>query len=279
MDKQFLEYLSFAKTLAGEAGKIMLRYFNADDIGTVRKDDATPLTIADTAINDMVIERVNAAYPEHGVLGEEASTDTHKQYLWVCDPIDGTFPFSHGAPISTFSLALCKDGVQQVAVLYDPYMDRMVTAIKGQGAWLNDMPFKLEEQYDDIGHQGLNIEVWTGSSSSLFAKSDLRVKLHQALEQENYLQLYYCSVAYSGILVATGKLTGLTISGGSAWDVAALDLIIREAGGVVSDCFGSFDQQDFSRPQTKGIIAARNEAEYNDFAAKIVPVYTSAERR
>ena len=82
---------------------------------------------------------------------------------------------------------------------------------------------------------------------------------------------------YSAVFFAGGH--------GTMWDFADSPAVqkatreIWEAGGVVSDCFGSFDQQDFSRPQTKGIIAARNEAEYNDFAAKIVPVYTAAERR
>ena len=110
--------LDFAKALALEAGEIMRKYFRSDRLGTVQKDDLTPLTVADTAINDLVIERVQHEFPEHGVLGEEASYEPNRQWIWVVDPIDGTSPYSCGIPISTFSLALVnkKDGQPYVSV-------------------------------------------------------------------------------------------------------------------------------------------------------------------
>lgn len=278
MDKQ-QEYLDFAKNLADAAGKIMLQYFNTKDIGTIAKEDSTPLTVADTAINELVIDTVKKTYPDHGVLGEEDSFATEQEYLWVCDPIDGTFPYSHGIPNSTFSLALCKKGVPQIAVIYEPFMNRLVSAIRGGGAWLNSQSIKLEDSYPHIGHQGLNIEVWTGAGSTLFTKSNLRSKVEESLAHQNYIQLYFCSVAYSGLLVATGQLTGLVMCGGSAWDLAAVDLIVKEAGGVVSDCFGNTQQQDFSKKQTQGIIAARTQAEFEDISSKVVPVFNAAERK
>jgi myo-inositol-1(or 4)-monophosphatase len=97
--------LRFATDLAQEAGAIMDRYFRAEDIGTELKQDLTPVTVADTTINDLVIDRVQQSYPEHGVLGEENSYEPTRDRIWVVDPIDGTVPFSLGIPTSTFSLA------------------------------------------------------------------------------------------------------------------------------------------------------------------------------
>lgn len=131
------EYLEFAKKLAYEAGDIMREYFQTTDM--VWKSDNTPVTQADTEINSRVIERIAAAYPEHSVIGEEESAVREgARYTWACDPVDGTMPYSHGLPISTFSLALCEDGKPVVGVVYDPFMDRLFWASVGGGAFCND---------------------------------------------------------------------------------------------------------------------------------------------
>ncbi|MDR3125659.1 MAG: histidinol phosphate phosphatase, partial [Candidatus Nomurabacteria bacterium] len=80
------EYLNFAKQLARDAGTIMLKYFNQAGISHY-KGDNTIVTKADTEINQMVIDRVRAAYPDHGVYGEEDSFGRDKNQLWVCDPV------------------------------------------------------------------------------------------------------------------------------------------------------------------------------------------------
>jgi fructose-1,6-bisphosphatase/inositol monophosphatase family enzyme len=128
------DYLDFAKKLALQAGDIMLQYFDTD-IAVETKEDASPLTIADTTINKMVIAAIHEKYPDHGIIGEEESDHTvGTKYVWVCDPIDGTIPFTMGVPTSQFSLALVKDGVSILGVLYDPYTKRMYEAVKGARA-------------------------------------------------------------------------------------------------------------------------------------------------
>src|SRR5689334_227090 len=100
------QYLTFAKSVAQEAEQIALKYFGFD-VKITWKGDTSPLTQADTEINSMLIRRVKETYPEHSVVGEEESmATTNSQYTWVCDPIDGTAPFSAGIPAFTFSLAL-----------------------------------------------------------------------------------------------------------------------------------------------------------------------------
>ncbi len=78
----YAEELEFAKGLALEAGGIMRRYFNAEDIGTTWKQDNTPLTVADTTINELVISRVKEMFPKDGVIGEEASYETERPRVW-----------------------------------------------------------------------------------------------------------------------------------------------------------------------------------------------------
>ena len=88
------EYLKFAKNLALKSGQIMLDNFQLG-INTDIKADNTLVTIADTDINSLVIRSIKASYPEHAVIGEEESYENDKaEYVWVCDPIDGTIPFS-----------------------------------------------------------------------------------------------------------------------------------------------------------------------------------------
>src|SRR5689334_11581485 len=114
------EYLEFAKSVAEDAGKVMLKYFKAG-VSQRYKADKTIVTVADEEINQLVIDRIGQKYPEHSVLGEEASNDKTHQYAWICDPIDGTNPYARGLPVSTFSLALTKDGRSIIGVILDPF--------------------------------------------------------------------------------------------------------------------------------------------------------------
>src|SRR6185369_16230217 len=118
------EYLQFARGLADQAGAIMLEHFQ---VGVAKRDkaeaDNTPVTIADTQINRLVIEAVRAKHPTHAVIGEEESHPADGvEFTWVCDPIDGTIPYTMGIPTNLFSLALVDgEGQPVVAVVYDPY--------------------------------------------------------------------------------------------------------------------------------------------------------------
>ena len=95
--------LAFAKELAREAGKIMRKYFLSDAADAQIKHDKTIVTVADTEVNRMVIERVKAEFPTYSIHGEEESHHVENpDATWVCDPVDGTMPFAKGLSISTF---------------------------------------------------------------------------------------------------------------------------------------------------------------------------------
>jgi myo-inositol-1(or 4)-monophosphatase len=230
-------YLDFAKDLAEEAGKIMKRYFRADDIDTTWKEDTTPLTVADTKINDLVIQRVRERFPEHGVIGEEASYESAGDLVWVVDPVEGTIPFSLGIPLSTFSLALVSrtDGQPLVGVVLDPYLSRLYHSIKGQGAYLNGIKIHTSGQK--------TLEKGYVSVLGRFEGESLAVCIEE-LHKRKAKYFSFISQAYSSTLVASGELISAVFAYGAPWDTAASALIVAEAGGVVTDMEGNIRRHD-----------------------------------
>jgi myo-inositol-1(or 4)-monophosphatase len=234
---QFDAELSFAKQLAYEAGAIMFHYFNAADKGVVIKKDESPVTIADTKINDLVIARVKAQFPDHGVLGEEASFNLDKTTLWVVDPLDGTPPFARGIPLSTFCMALVQNGKPVVAVVYDPYTDRLYSAAKGSGAHENDRKLDLSE-HKPQGKLGVCLEVAGGSYWTTFKDRAIGGKMLEAFDRTDDTFTYYLPIAYSTVMVAAGRFDAVVTSGKNPWDLAAAGFIAQEAGAKVTDIFG-----------------------------------------
>jgi fructose-1,6-bisphosphatase/inositol monophosphatase family enzyme len=229
--------LSFAKQLAYEAGKIMLHYFNAKDKGVLIKSDESPVTLADTEINALVIERVKVRFPSHGVLGEEDSYNLDKDSLWVVDPLDGTPPFARGIPLSTFCMALVKNGKPIVAVVYDPYTDRLFWACEGLGAYENDRKLDLS-QHQPQGKLGVCLEVAGGSYWTTFSDRTIGGKMLNAFDHTDDTFTYYLPIAYSIVMVAAGRFDGIVTSGKNPWDLAAAGFIAEQAGAKVTDIFG-----------------------------------------
>jgi len=229
---ELLEYEKFAISLARKAGEIMLRHFSPD-IAVELKSDCSPVTLADVAVNEMVVSEIKKAYPSHGILSEELpEVKGEGKLVWVCDPIDGTLPYSLGIPVSTFSLALVRDGEPVVAVVYDPFLDRMHNATEGKGAWLN------KERRLQVSTRELR-----GSLVAVRKPDSAFDALREKYSVRN-MMLY--SYVYGAMLVASGKCTATTFTQKNAWDVAAAKLIIEEAGGQTSDLDGNQQRYDRS---------------------------------
>ncbi|HEY4964296.1 MAG TPA: inositol monophosphatase [Candidatus Saccharimonadales bacterium] len=243
------EYLQFAKRLALEAGEIMLDYFT---IGAAReiKPDNSPVTEADMKINQLVIDKVIAAYPNHGVRGEEISFEQEgKEYVWVCDPIDGTMPFVLGIPTNVFSLALVQNGVPIVAVVYDPYLKRLFSSSKGSGAFCNEEQIYVNKENDlskiligTSGPQGKCLKV---------------LEFHDEIIRKVQRHYQYQCVVYEAMMVALGQFGATIFSGDSAHDIAAVKLIVEEAGGKVTDLLGDeqrYDQEIYGAIVSNGKV-------------------------
>jgi myo-inositol-1(or 4)-monophosphatase len=209
------------------------------------KEDNSPVTVTDTTINRIVIDTIVKKFPGHAILGEEESLIIDSEYMWVCDPVDGTIPFSHGIPISTFSLALTQNGESIVGVTYDPFMDRMFYAEKGKGAFINNHQISVSES--------------KSLKSSVLSIDKMKTSGYDTSESEEILigkkvKIFGLkSLVYCGMLVACGEFIGTVFGGTTPWDGAAIKIIIEEAGGKVTDLYGNDQRYDKA---IKGIIAS-----------------------
>lgn len=233
------KYLDFAKNLARESEKIALKYFSFETENTW-KEDQTPLTKADTEINDLVIKRVNETFPNHSIYGEEKSCKKDdSQYIWVCDPIDGTMPFSCGLPTFTFSIALVDqtNGQPIFGLINDPIMKNMYWAYKNGGAHRNNQKISVNKN-TTLTNTYLNTD---GSGKSIGFSS---LPLFQSLSEQGCRVMKLLSVIYGGIQVANGKFIGTVFYGPHGHDIAALKIITEEAGGKVTDLNGEERRYD-----------------------------------
>lgn len=246
------EYLEFAKKLAEESATIALKYFGFETESTL-KNDSSPLTLADTEINDLVISRINSTYPEHSVLGEEKSSKKEgSKYIWVCDPIDGTMPFSCGLPVFTFSIALVDQSTGQplLGVVNDPIMKNMYWAYKGSGAYRNGKKISVTKNMD-LKHTYLSID---GSrKDSEFSKTQTMA----LVSNRGGKAFKFLSFIYGGIQVANGKFSGAIFFGPEAHDSATIKIITEEAGGKVTDLNGDerrYDEKGLGCVASNGLV-------------------------
>ena len=239
------EYLEFAKEIANEAGKIMLKYFNSEN-GASYKGDNTIVTLADKEINSYLIKRVQDKYPEHSVDGEEEVFGESK-YVWVCDPVDGTAMYARHIPVAVFSLALVIDGVSQVGVVYDVFTNNMYTAIKGKGAFRNNTKIEVNN-IDFNGMKSiLHFDAWNEAEYQI----DDVIK---ELRKDTYI-VSIGSVIRACMCVAAGEFNAVIFPGTKHknCDIAAVKVIIDEAGGIVTDFSGK--EQRYDRDINGAIIS------------------------
>lgn len=236
------DYLDFAKSLAQEAGEIMKQYFREETTLPVWKNPNDPVTKADKAINTLVIDKIKSNFPNHGILGEEESFNSESKDLWLVDPIDGTIPFILGQPISTFLLAFTRDGRPEVAVAYNPWIDVMYWGQKGAGAFCNGKRLNISESQTKF----IELILWSSAPFKSLL-SGIGEKIERAgLSPQNF------AGGSSRYGIADNRLYGVIFAGKDPWDSAVLDLVVTEAGGLVSDLDGN--QLDFRKP-IKGTVA------------------------
>lgn len=242
---QFMIYKSFCEDIAKEAGNIIKKHF-VFPMNKVWKEDCTPITKTDMEVNKLIITKVHELFPGHDVLGEEESSLENKgEYVWVCDPVDGTIPFSHGVPTAVFSLALVHNGIPLVAIIYDPWVDRMYYAEKGKGAFLNGRKIHVSD-VNSFSCNVVGMAKWKNSKYNISELSDVLIA-----KECHVMQVL--SIIYMGMLVASGELCAVIFPGNTAHDGASLKLLVEEAGGIVTDLYGNEQRYD---QEIKGFIAS-----------------------
>jgi len=236
--------LDFARSLADQAGEIMRRHFRMG-VASRSKGDGTPVTAADEAINELVMEQVRTHFPDDAVIGEEGSSPVgSSNRVWVCDPIDGTLPFTLGVPTSLFSLALVVDGEPVVGILYDPYLDRRFEASLGQGGTVNGVSLGV----GDAPLSGAIVSI----PGAQFGLTDNAALASDVIRQGGRI-FSVGSITYAAALVAAGQITACVFPAQSVWDIAAVKVIVEEAGGTVTDIAGN--PQRYDQPINGALIS------------------------
>lgn len=238
MDNELEEYLDFAKDIAKYAGEVMIKYFNQNN-GASYKGDKTIVTLADTEINSYLIKRVKEKYPFHSVDGEEEQFGK-SDYVWVCDPVDGTAMYARHIPVAVFSLALVIKGQSMVGVILDPFTNSLYTAIKGKGAYKNGERIKVNDYLLEDMKTVCHYDLWVGADYNIS-------KVVQDLQNRTYF-IGLGSIIRACMCVASGDFS-LAIFPGTKHkncDIAAVKVIVEEAGGTVTDLFGKEQRYDAS---------------------------------
>lgn len=230
------EYLEFAKEIAYEAGKIMLKYFKIDN-GANYKGDKTIVTLADKEINSYLINRVKEKFPTHSVDGEEEKFGK-SNHVWVCDPVDGTAMYARHIPVAVFSLALVIDGDPYVGVVYDVFTDSLYTAVKGKGAYKNGEKITVNDFLLEDMRSVSHFDMWPHKGYNVY-------DILQELGSKTYF-VSIGSVIRACMCVASGEFNLAIFPGtkGKNCDIAAAKVIVEEAGGKVTNFFGNEQRYD-----------------------------------
>ena len=219
--------------MANAAREELLPRFNR--VARGEKADGSVVTEADLATQQYLQDALSAAYPEAVFLGEEMPADEQEkmlqseQPLWCLDPLDGTRNFVSGIPHFAISLALLHKQQVELGIVYDPLRDECFTALKGQGAWLNDQP--IEKQPLDIA---------LDQSTALIDSKRLPTDLSKRLAQEHPYasQRSFGSAALDWCWLAAGRCHVYLHGRSNLWDYAAGHLVFQEAGGYSSTLQG-----------------------------------------
>ena len=189
------------------------------------------VSYVDKTAEKKIVEGLKEILPEAGFITEEGTAGyTEEEYRWVVDPLDGTTNFTHGLPVYAVSIALMHEEELVVGVVYEINKDEMFSAAKGQGAWLNGKPIRVS------GREKLSESLLaTGFPYYNFEKMSSYLKILNEFMQKTHGLRRMGSAAVDLAYVACGRFEGFFEYNLNAWDVAAGSLIVKEAGGEVTD--------------------------------------------
>ncbi|MDT8997861.1 inositol monophosphatase family protein [Paucibacter sp. APW11] len=232
--------LNVAIKAARAAGSIINRA--SLDLDILKINTKSPndfVTEVDQAAEQVIIETLLQAYPDHAILAEESGRThgaKHSEFQWIIDPLDGTTNFIHGLPVYCVSIALAHRGIVQQAVVYDPTRNDLFYATRGRGAFLNDRRLRVSKR-TRMGDAliGTGFPFRRGDNFKRYMKIFEEVSQQCAgLRRPGAAALDLC-------YVAAGYYDAFFETGLNPWDIAAGSLIITEAGGLVGNFTGESD--------------------------------------
>jgi myo-inositol-1(or 4)-monophosphatase len=236
---------------ARKAGRPLVRDFGElENLQISMKGPADFVTSADKRTEKILIEELARARPGYGFLGEEggAVAGADKTHRFIIDPIDGTTNFMHGIPHFAISIGLEREGQMVSGVIYNPVTDDLFTAEKGHGAYLNNKRLRVaarKELAQSVIATGLP---FLGKEGHARANAEMTAVMNVTAGIRRFgaasLDLAY---------VAAGRFDGFWEHSLQPWDIAAGIVLVREAGGMITDLRGGADML------TQGTVLASNE--------------------
>lgn len=243
-----------------KAGRGLKRDFGeVENLQVSIKGPGDFVSAADRRAEKVLYQELAKARPGYGFVLEESGVieGADKTHVWYIDPLDGTTNFLHGLPIFAISIALAREGQIVAGLVYNPITDDIYVAEKGQGAYLNNRRLRVAARRD-IGEALIGCGIPHRGKRAEHAK--FKAEFAAVMARAGNLRRLGAA-ALDLCFVASGSYDGFWERGLKPWDMAAGVLIIREAGGFVSDADGG---QDFL---TSGSICAGNEAIYAQLLA------------
>jgi histidinol-phosphatase len=241
--------LDLALALADAADVITMEYYKSSALRVRTKSDLTPVSEADEGVERMVRSRLAIERPEDGVVGEEFGVSGNAARRWIIDPIDGTKNYVRGIPVFATLLALEEGGVITVGVVSAPALVRRWWAVRGGGAFINGRPMRVSQ---------------IGELADAHVAYDSVTDFDKAGTTEAFLSLARQSVRTRGfgdfwahMLVAEGAIEIAIEPAVALWDMAAVQVIVEEAGGRFSDLTGAARADGGSGLSTNGLVHDR----------------------
>jgi histidinol-phosphatase len=232
--------LALALALADAADAISAARFRAGDLVVETKADLTPVTEADLAVETAIRERLASERPDDGILGEEFGTSGTSARRWIVDPIDGTRNYSRGIPVWATLIALEEEGTIRLGVVSAPALHRRWHAERGGGAWVNDDRIRVSA-----------IRRIEDAVLCFPLEQPIPAFVRNAWHARGYGDFW------AHMLVAEGAVDGAVDADGvKAWDIAAVQPIVEEAGGRFTDAQGVSRIDGGSAVSSNGLLHA-----------------------
>lgn len=243
---------------ARAGGGVLLRHMNKlDALNIVEKDRMDYASEVDGLAEEAVVKELRRAYPEYAVLGEEGGAQKGRgaalpsKPTWVIDPLDGTSNYLHGWPHWCVSIALVENGEPQHGVIFDPLRNELFTASRGSGAALNDRRIRVSERKELAGAM-----LVTGFPPRERVRAGAQLECVRELLRDAEDIRRTGSAALDLAYVACGRADAYFESGLQPWDIAAGALLVREAGGRVSDFRGAtLSRLDVAEARGRQVVA------------------------
>lgn len=223
---------NIAIDIVKEAGEMMLREYEKYDRNDVRlKSGHDILTKVDLMSEKIILKRISQNFPNYNVVSEECGAiNNSSEFCWYVDPLDGTTNFSMHNPLWSISLALAKDNKIIFGLVYAPVLDELYLANFGEGASLNNKSITVSSNLKK------NLHTYCHGNGLSNIKKAVKYYSHQKLNELDCRQLG--SAAIELAYIAAGRVESFVAPGANDWDVVAGVLLVREAGGKVTDFAG-----------------------------------------